>query len=87
MKLRYSINLINFFQSNRTLSWKPHLGVVTLEIELKDRTLNLTVSPVHATIIWHFQTKSKNSEWLTSWSEFRFKMNFIFVSQLQVSGT
>ncbi|XP_075999139.1 anaphase-promoting complex subunit 2 isoform X2 [Genypterus blacodes] len=43
----------------RTLSWKPHLGSVTLDVELKDRVLtNLTVSPIHAAIILHFQDKS-----------------------------
>lgn len=43
----------------RTLSWKPHLGSVTLDVELEDRTLtNLTVSPFHAAIILHFQEKS-----------------------------
>ncbi|XP_029293067.1 anaphase-promoting complex subunit 2 [Cottoperca gobio] len=43
----------------RTLSWKPHLGSVTLDLELEDRTLtNLTVSPIHAAIILHFQEKS-----------------------------
>ncbi|XP_038820836.1 anaphase-promoting complex subunit 2-like [Salvelinus namaycush] len=43
----------------RTLSWKPHLGSVTLDVELEDRTLtNLTVSPIHAAIILHFQDKS-----------------------------
>ncbi|KAI1905103.1 hypothetical protein AGOR_G00012480 [Albula goreensis] len=43
----------------RTLSWKPHLGSVTLDIELGDRTLtNLSVSPIHAAIILHFQDKS-----------------------------
>uniref|UniRef100_A0A8C7DB43 Anaphase-promoting complex subunit 2 n=1 Tax=Oncorhynchus kisutch TaxID=8019 RepID=A0A8C7DB43_ONCKI len=43
----------------RTLSWKPHLGLVTLDVELEDRTLtNLTVSPIHAAIILHFQDKS-----------------------------
>ncbi|GLH11361.1 Anaphase-promoting complex subunit 2 [Gryllus bimaculatus] len=46
-------------KGNRTLCWKPHLGSVTLEIELKDRKLNLTVSPIHATIIWHFQSKNQ----------------------------
>ncbi|AWP19370.1 putative anaphase-promoting complex subunit 2 [Scophthalmus maximus] len=44
----------------RTLSWKPHLGSVTLDVELEDRTLtNITVSPVHAAIILHFQEKKK----------------------------
>uniref|UniRef100_A0A7N5ZQX1 Anaphase-promoting complex subunit 2 n=1 Tax=Anabas testudineus TaxID=64144 RepID=A0A7N5ZQX1_ANATE len=43
----------------RTLSWKLHLGSVTLDVELEDRTLtNLTVSPIHAAIILHFQEKS-----------------------------
>ncbi|XP_048875739.1 anaphase-promoting complex subunit 2 isoform X2 [Brienomyrus brachyistius] len=43
----------------RTLSWKPHLGSVTLDVELGDRTLtNLSVSPIHAAIILHFQDKS-----------------------------
>uniref|UniRef100_A0AAY4CIS9 Anaphase-promoting complex subunit 2 n=2 Tax=Denticeps clupeoides TaxID=299321 RepID=A0AAY4CIS9_9TELE len=43
----------------RTLSWKPHLGTVTLDLELEDRTLsNLSVSPIHAAIILHFQDKA-----------------------------
>ncbi|XP_070531907.1 anaphase-promoting complex subunit 2-like [Ptychodera flava] len=41
----------------RTLNWKPHLGLVSLEVELKDRKLSLSVSPIHATIIMHFQEK------------------------------
>ena len=44
-------------KGNRTLCWKPHLGNVNLEIELKDRKLNLSVTPIHATIILHFQEK------------------------------
>ncbi|KAK3727174.1 hypothetical protein QZH41_015192, partial [Actinostola sp. cb2023] len=43
----------------RTLNWKSHLGLVDVEIELEDRTLNLTVSPMHATAIWHFQEKDR----------------------------
>ncbi|GFV99029.1 anaphase-promoting complex subunit 2 [Trichonephila clavipes] len=46
-------------KGNRSLTWKSHLGSVDLEIELKGRTLSLSVSPVHATILWHFQEKSK----------------------------
>ncbi|CAG2054169.1 unnamed protein product [Timema podura] len=42
-------------KGNRTLNWKPHLGFVTIDIELKDRKISLSVSPIHATIIWHFQ--------------------------------
>uniref|UniRef100_A0A8C1UNG3 Anaphase-promoting complex subunit 2 n=1 Tax=Cyprinus carpio TaxID=7962 RepID=A0A8C1UNG3_CYPCA len=42
----------------RTLRWKPHLGSVTLDVELEDRTIaNLTVTPIHAAIILHFQEK------------------------------
>lgn len=46
-------------KGNRTLCWKPHLGLVNLEIELKNKTLNYCVSPVHATIIWHYQQQSR----------------------------
>ncbi|XP_067004982.2 anaphase-promoting complex subunit 2 [Anabrus simplex] len=46
-------------KGNRTLCWKPHLGSVFLDIQLKDRTISFTVSPTHATIIWHFQTKNQ----------------------------
>ncbi|XP_039200849.1 anaphase-promoting complex subunit 2 isoform X1 [Crotalus tigris] len=42
----------------RTLNWKHHLGLVNLEVELADRTLSLSVSPVHAAVILHFQGKS-----------------------------
>lgn len=45
-------------KGNRTLIWKSHLGVVHLEIELPDRILNLSVSPVLATILMHFEDKS-----------------------------
>ncbi|XP_030391697.1 anaphase-promoting complex subunit 2 [Gopherus evgoodei] len=42
----------------RTLNWKHHLGLVNLDVELTDRTVSLSVSPVHAAIILHFQSKS-----------------------------
>ena len=46
-------------KGNRTLCWKKHLGLVDIEVELPDRTLNVTnVSPAHATILMHFQDKS-----------------------------
>ena len=41
----------------RTLQWKPHLGLVELDVELADRTLSLSVSPAQATAIMHFQDK------------------------------
>lgn len=43
---------------SRTLQWKNHLGVVDLEIELENRTISLSVTPIQATIIMHFQNKS-----------------------------
>ncbi|XP_014299608.2 anaphase-promoting complex subunit 2 [Microplitis demolitor] len=46
-------------KGNRTLCWKPHLGNVHLEIELKDRKLDLNVAPIHATIIVLFQDKNE----------------------------
>lgn len=46
-------------KGNRTLCWKPHLGMVSMDIELKDRTINVNVSPTKATILWHFQTKGE----------------------------
>ncbi|KAL7631637.1 UNVERIFIED_CONTAM: hypothetical protein RMT77_018062 [Armadillidium vulgare] len=46
-------------KGNRTLNWKPHLGQVELEIELKNRTLHLVVTPTKATIIHHFEKKPK----------------------------
>ncbi|CAL1540803.1 unnamed protein product [Lymnaea stagnalis] len=46
-------------KQNRTLVWKPHLGIMNIEIELKEETLNFSVSPVQAAIIMKFQTKSK----------------------------
>ncbi|CAH1119635.1 unnamed protein product [Phaedon cochleariae] len=45
-------------KGSRTLCWKNHLGFVDIELEMADRTLNLSVSPVHATIIMYFQDKS-----------------------------
>ncbi|XP_046971719.1 anaphase-promoting complex subunit 2 [Vanessa cardui] len=44
-------------KGNRTLSWKPHLGNVNIEIELGEKKLDLTVSPFNATVIMHFQNK------------------------------
>ncbi|XP_078498279.1 anaphase-promoting complex subunit 2 isoform X2 [Lissotriton helveticus] len=43
----------------RTLNWKHHLGLVNLDVELADRTLSLSVSPVHAAIILNFQNQSE----------------------------
>lgn len=45
-------------KGNRTLCWKNHLGIVNLEIELADKTLELSVTPIYATILMHFQDKN-----------------------------
>ncbi|KAF7266110.1 hypothetical protein GWI33_020535 [Rhynchophorus ferrugineus] len=45
-------------KGSRTLCWKSHLGVVNLDIELNDRTVNLSVSPIQATILLHFQDRN-----------------------------
>ncbi|GIY98123.1 anaphase-promoting complex subunit 2 [Caerostris extrusa] len=46
-------------KGNRSLTWKAHLGLVDVEIELKEKTLNMSVSPIQATILWHFQEKPR----------------------------
>lgn len=39
----------------RKLKWRPALGSVTLTIRVGSDTMDLTVTPLHATIIMHFQ--------------------------------
>ena len=46
-------------KGSRTLQWKPHLGLVELELELEDRTLSFTVTPARAATIMNFQQKRK----------------------------
>ncbi|XP_076171887.1 anaphase promoting complex subunit morula [Ptiloglossa arizonensis] len=58
-QLHKYVNAFETLKGNRTLCWKPHLGNVTLEIELKDRKLDINVTPIHATIILHFQDKKE----------------------------
>lgn len=60
-QLNKYVKAFEALKGNRTLCWKPHLGNVSLEIELKDRKLDINVTPVHATIILHFQDKSKDT--------------------------
>ncbi|XP_037078099.1 anaphase-promoting complex subunit 2-like [Pollicipes pollicipes] len=45
-------------KGNRTLCWKRHLGTVELQVELSGRTIELSVTPVHAVILHHFQSRS-----------------------------
>jgi len=46
-------------KGNRTLVWKGHLGFANLDLEIGDKRVNLTVSPVHAAIIYQFQIKEE----------------------------
>lgn len=59
-QFQYYTNGFETLKGNRTLCWKPHLGTVELDVELKNRTVTFTVSPLHATIIMHFQIKGNN---------------------------
>ncbi|KAG7213043.1 hypothetical protein KM043_002374 [Ampulex compressa] len=58
-QLNKYVKAFEALKGNRTLCWKPHLGNVNLEIQLKDRKLDLNVTPIHATIILHFQDKKE----------------------------
>lgn len=46
-------------KGNRTLVWKTHLGFANIDLEIGKERRNLTVSPVHAAIIYHFQEKAE----------------------------
>jgi len=47
-------------KGNRTLNWKAHLGLVSIDLELPNgRTLSYNVSPAHATVIWHFEQRAR----------------------------
>ena len=41
----------------RKLKWKPALGSVTMSVRVGADTVDLTVTPLHATIIMHFQAR------------------------------
>lgn len=46
------------YKGNRTLFWRPCIGRVDIEIEVENKKLELTVSPIHAVIIYEFQSQS-----------------------------
>ncbi|XP_011017572.1 PREDICTED: anaphase-promoting complex subunit 2 isoform X3 [Populus euphratica] len=48
----------------RKLLWKKNLGTVKLELQFEDRTMQLSVAPIHAAIIMQFQDQ-------TSWTSSR----------------
>ena len=45
-------------KGSRTLNWLKHFGIVELDLEFNDRKMTFNVSPIHATIIYHFQEKN-----------------------------
>lgn len=49
-------------QAMRTLSWKHTLGLVTMDVELADRTLSVAVTPVQAVILLYFQDQGESLE-------------------------
>ncbi|PSS28755.1 Anaphase-promoting complex subunit like [Actinidia chinensis var. chinensis] len=48
----------NEIKTPRKLLWKKNLGAVKLELEFEDRSLQFTVTPVHASIIMQFQDQA-----------------------------
>ncbi|QSL66564.1 hypothetical protein MERGE_000946 [Pneumocystis wakefieldiae] len=48
-------------KASRKLHWIPNLGQVQIEIILEDRTLNMNVKPVQASIILLFQEKDEQT--------------------------
>ncbi|XP_039955850.1 anaphase-promoting complex subunit 2 [Bactrocera neohumeralis] len=49
------------YKGNRTLNWRTVTGRVHILIEIGQRIIEMTVSPTHAIILYHFQDKD---EWL-----------------------
>ena len=49
------------FKPDKKLYWLPHLGTVSLEIELQDRTVNANVPPFEAAIIELFSEKGSSA--------------------------
>ncbi|RDX42634.1 ubiquitin-protein ligase [Lentinus brumalis] len=47
----------HLFKPDKKLHWLPHLGTISLDIELQDRTVSAEVPPLEAAIIEHFSTK------------------------------
>lgn len=46
------------YKGNRTLNWRNVTGRVNIVIEIGSRTMEMTVPPTQAVIIYHFQHKS-----------------------------
>jgi len=43
----------------RTLVWKNHLGSANIDLEIGEKKMSLTVSPIQAIIIYQFQEKAE----------------------------
>ncbi|KAI1305868.1 Anaphase-promoting complex subunit 2 [Halotydeus destructor] len=41
----------------RTLEWKSHVGLVQIELEFNEHQVTFTVTPIQASIMFHFQEK------------------------------
>lgn len=54
--------LLILAQAMRTLSWKHTLGLVTMDVELADRTLSVAVTPVQAVVLLYFQDQGESLE-------------------------
>lgn len=52
------------YKGNRTLYWRPFIGRVELEIEIGNKKIELTVSPIHAVVIHEFQKQSMSDFYL-----------------------
>ncbi|XP_037945697.1 anaphase-promoting complex subunit 2-like [Teleopsis dalmanni] len=46
------------YKGNRTLNWRTVTGRVQIEIEISGKTVEMTVSPTQAVIIYHFQDRN-----------------------------
>lgn len=44
-------------QASRTLHWRHHLGSVNLDVTINGKVQNFTVSPLHAAILYMFQSR------------------------------
>ena len=42
-------------QASRSLKWLSSVGMVDIELEFEDRQLEISVNPLQASIIYHFQ--------------------------------
>ena len=52
--LNYYTTQYKTFKHSRSLEWYPNLGLLNITIELLDRKLHLDVTPLQATVLYHF---------------------------------